>query len=138
MYLTPAHGEPGGDGGHFGLAPLRAPWSLLRSSLRILLQSTPEGFDLQGAARALRSSEGVTHVHRVHVRSLTSGRNLMSGHICVRSIAADGARVLRESTDELRQRFGVYFSTLQVEEKCLADEAGTEAIDITKQPHARA
>ena len=118
----------------FGLVLFWASWSILRSSLRILLQSTPEGFDLTGAIGALRSIEGVTQVHHVHAWSLTSGRNLMSGHLCVRSIAADGARVLREASDRLKQHFGVYFSTLQIAEECRSGEADAAEIDITKGP----
>lgn len=125
----------------FGLALFWASWSILRSALRILLQSTPEEFDLKGAIGALRSIEGVTDVHHVHAWSLTSGRNLMSAHICVRSIASDGARVLREASDRLKHRFQIYFSTLQIEEQCLAGEEGAEAIDVTKRrmaPEVRA
>ncbi len=118
----------------FGLVLFFASWSILRSALRILLQSVPEGFDLEGATTALRAIPGVTDVHHVHAWSLTSGRNLMSGHLCVRSIAADGTRVLREASARLRRQFGVYFSTLQIEEECLAGEAGARAIDVTREP----
>jgi cobalt-zinc-cadmium efflux system protein len=116
----------------FGLVLFWASWSILRSALRILLQSTPDGFDLKGAIAALRGIEGVTDVHHVHAWSLTSGRNLMSGHVCVQSIAADGASVLREASERLKQHFGVYFSTIQVEEECLSGEEEASEIDITK------
>ena len=116
----------------FGVVLFWASWSLLRSTLRILLQSTPEDFDLEGAMDTLRSIEGVTDVHHVHAWSLTSGRNLMSGHLCVRSIAADGSTVLKEASDRLRHRFGVYFSTLQIEEECLSAEGQAVGIDITR------
>ena len=115
----------------FGLALFWASWSILRSALRILLQSTPEDFDLKAAVEALKSIEGVNNVHHVHAWSLTSGRNLFSGHICVESFTADGERVLREATDRLRQRFKVYFSTIQLEENCLAGEEHASDIDIT-------
>ncbi|HEX7127370.1 MAG TPA: cation diffusion facilitator family transporter, partial [Thermodesulfobacteriota bacterium] len=83
----------------FGLALFWASWSILRSALRILLQGTPRDFDLDGAIEALRSLEGVTDVHHVHAWSLTSGRTLFSGHVCVRRFAEDGERALREATD---------------------------------------
>ncbi len=118
----------------FGLVLFWASWSILRSALRILLQSTPEGFDLEAAIGALKSIEGVEDVHHVHAWSLTSGRTLFSGHVCVRRFAEDGERVLREATDRLKQRFEVYFSTIQVEEACLAGEEGAADIDITRRP----
>ncbi|HEX7125285.1 MAG TPA: cation diffusion facilitator family transporter [Thermodesulfobacteriota bacterium] len=115
----------------FGLVLFWASWRVLRPALRILLQGTPEGFDLGAAIGALRSIEGVTDVHHVHAWSLTSGRNLFSGHVCVRRFAEDGERVLREATDRLKQRFHVYFSTIQVEEACLSGEEQAADIDIT-------
>ena len=118
----------------FGVALFWASWSILRSTLRILLQSTPEDFDLGGAVGALRTIEVVTDVHHVHAWSLTSGRNLMSAHVCVRNIAADGSRVLKEASEHLKHRFGVYFSTLQIEEECLSGEGQAAEIDVTRDP----
>jgi cobalt-zinc-cadmium efflux system protein len=116
----------------FGIVLFWASWSILRSALRILLQGTPEGFDLEAAIGMLQSIEGVTDVHHVHAWSLTSGRNLFSGHICVRSFAEDGERILRDASGRLKQRFNVYFSTIQIEEECLSGEENATAIDITK------
>lgn len=116
----------------FGLVLFGASWSIIRSALHILLQSTPEGFDLKGAIEALQSIQGVKDVHHVHVWNLTSNRNLFSGHIHVQNFAEDGERVLREASDRLKQRFKIYFSTLQVEEGCLSGEEQSADIDIQK------
>lgn len=105
--------------------------SIIRSALYILLQSMPEGFDLNGAIEALQSIQGVKDVHHVDVWSLTSNRNLFSGHIHVQSFAEDGERVLREASDRLKQRCKIYFSTLQVEEGCLVGEE--QPADINSQ-----
>jgi cobalt-zinc-cadmium efflux system protein len=115
----------------FGLVLFWASRKILSSALRILLQSTPDDFDLTAAIRALQSIPAVTDVHHVHAWSVTSGRNLFSGHICVNSLSNDGSRVLREATDGLRQRFNVYFSTIQVEEQCLSAQEPAREIDIT-------
>lgn len=116
----------------FGLVLFWASWTILRSALRILLQSVPEGFDMNAAVGELQNIEGVKDVHHVHAWTLTSGRNVFSGHICVQSFARDGERVLREASDRLKQRFQIYFSTLQIEEDCLSGEEGAVDIDITK------
>jgi cobalt-zinc-cadmium efflux system protein len=115
----------------FGLVLLWASWGILRESLHILLQGTPEDLDLDEAIRAIQNIEGVTDVHHVHAWSLTSGRNVFSSHVCVGSWE-DGERVLKQVNDLLRDRFKVYFSTTQIEEHCLAGEEGAEAIDITR------
>lgn len=120
----------------FGLVLFWASWIIIRSALRILLQSTPEGFDVEEAIQALQSIKGVKDVHHVHAWSLTSGRDLFSGHVRVRSFANDGERVLREATERLKDRFKIYFTTLQIEEQCPSSEKDTASIDITGK-HAK-
>lgn len=117
----------------FGLVLFWASWSILRSALRILLQGTPKGLDLEGAIAELETIEGVHDVHHVHAWSLTSGRNVFSAHLCVGDPQRHGERVLREARDTLSEHFGIYFSTLQVEETCAADEEPAPEIDITRQ-----
>ena len=124
----------------FGLVLFWASWHILRAALRILLQGTPESFDLDAAIEALQGIEGVKDVHHVHAWTLTSGRNLFSAHLRVRSFSKDGERALHEASAHLKERFGIYFSTLQIEEKCLSSEHGAADIDITKkhpESHAR-
>lgn len=121
----------------FGLVLFWASWTILRSALRILIQSTPEGFDLDAALAGLRGIRGVKDVHHVHAWSLTSGRNVFSAHLRVESFARDGERVLREASDRLKEGFKVYFSTLQIEEKCLSSERDAAAIDVTKKTAVR-
>lgn len=115
----------------FGLVLLWASWGILRDSLHILLQGTPEDLDLEAAIAAIRKLEGVTDVHHVHAWSLTSGRNVFSSHVCVRDWK-EGERVLKQVTDLLRDQFDVYFSTIQIEEYCLDREEGAAEIDITR------
>ena len=117
----------------FGVALLLASWNILRSSLRVLLQSTPEGFDMERALSELQGINGVRDVHHPHAWSLTSGRNLFSAHIRVRDYAEDGERVLAEATDHLKRHYSVYFSTIQVEEDCLTEEESATAIDVTEE-----
>ena len=116
----------------FGLVLFWASWKILRDSLHILLQGTPEDLDLAAAIRAIRETDGVVDVHHVHAWSLTSGRNVFSGHLRVRDFAHDGERVQQIVHDLLKDRFKIYFSTVQIEERCLEGEEGAEAIDITR------
>lgn len=114
----------------FGVVLVWASWDIIKSALRILLQSTPEDLDLEAVVGELRSISGVRDIHHVHAWSLSSGRNLFSAHIRVKNFAGDGERVLREASDRLRQRFKIYFSTIQVEEKCPSGEEHAEGINI--------
>lgn len=115
----------------FGVVLLWASWGILRQALHILLQGTPEELDLDDAMTVLGGIEGVTDVHHVHAWSLTSGKNLFSAHLRVTD-PAQANRVLRKATDLLQSQFHIYFSTLQIEQVCQADEDdGASAIDIT-------
>ncbi|KAB2792288.1 cation transporter [Brucella anthropi] len=113
----------------FGLVLLWASWGILREALHILLQGTPEDLDLEDAIEAIRQLEGVTDVHHVHAWSLASGRNVFSSHISVGDWQ-EGERVLRQANNLLRERFNIYFSTLQIEEYCLDGEDSAAEIDI--------
>ena len=119
----------------FGLVLFWASWKILRDSLHILLQGTPRDVDIDAAVEAITEVDGVTDVHHVHAWSLTSGRNVFSGHICVGDFARDGERVQRAVHRILKDRFKIYFSTVQIEETCLEGEEGAEAIDITRSTH---
>jgi cobalt-zinc-cadmium efflux system protein len=117
----------------FGLVLLWASWSILREALHILLQGAPEDLDLESAIEAIRGLDGVRDVHHVHAWNLTSGRNVFSSHVCVRDWQ-EGERVLRQASNLLRERFNIYFSTIQVEEYCLDGEAAAADIDIMQSP----
>lgn len=122
----------------FGLVLFWASWTIMRSALRVLLQSTPEDLDVADVIRALRDLDGVTDVHHVHAWSLTSGRNVFSGHVRVRDFAGDGARVQEEAHRLLRERFAIYFSTLQVEDRCSLDDDRAAEIDVTRDAKSAA
>lgn len=112
----------------FGVVLLWASWTIMRSALRILLQGTPDGLDLDAAITALGQVPGVRDVHHVHAWAITTGRTVFSAHLHVPEAARDGEAVLEQSRNLLRDRFDVYFSTLQVERSCAAEDAAD--IDI--------
>lgn len=115
----------------FGLALFWASWRIIRDSLAILLQGTPRDLDLDAVIDAIRRVPGVTGVHHVHAWSLTSGRNIFSGHVTVGEYAS-GQQVLQSVHDLLKQQFGIYFSTVQIEEHCLEGEEEAAEIDILR------
>ena len=64
----------------------------------------------------MRSVTGVSNVHHLHVWTITSGVDAMSGHV-VLADGADGDRVLGELQKRLEQEFKIRHSTLQLEGK---------------------
>src|SRR5699024_4571727 len=110
----------------FGLVLLWASWTILRSAMRILLQGTPEHLDVREATALLRGIDGVADVHHIHAWTITSGRTVFSAHLRVSSLPEAGDRVLHQATDLLQDRFGVYFSTLQLEQTCPDEERAAD------------
>lgn len=114
----------------FGFVLVWASWGILRDSMHLLMEGTPAEVSLADVTQALEQLEGVDDAHHVHAWALTSGRYVFSGHLRARE-GADPQAVLETAHAMLRERFGFFFVTLQVEDRCL-DESGAEAIDITR------
>ncbi|KAA0909741.1 cation transporter [Aquicoccus porphyridii] len=119
----------------FGFVLIWASWGILRDSMHLLMEGTPADVSLPEVTQALEALNGVADAHHVHAWALTSGKDVFSSHLRVRE-GADPQEVLKAAYGMLRDRFGFFFVTLQVEERCL-DERGAEAIDITRSDEGR-
>jgi cobalt-zinc-cadmium efflux system protein len=97
-----------------GLLVLASTVGVLRESLGVLLEGTPEGLDARAIGTAMASFEGVVDVHDLHVWTITSGFPALSAHVLVRP-DADCHAIRRELEVLLRERFELTHTTLQVE-----------------------
>jgi cobalt-zinc-cadmium efflux system protein len=93
---------------------LLAAWPLLRRSGRVLLEAAPEGVDPGEVAAAIRSHDGVTDVHDLHVWEISSGFPALSAHVLVER-GGDCHAIRRELERLLHDRFGLDHTTLQVD-----------------------
>lgn len=89
-------------------------WALLREAIDVLLQATPKGIDLADVRAHLLGAEGVADAHDLHAWALTSGMNVVSAHIILKS-GADPAAVLDEVCACLADDFDMEHSTIQLE-----------------------
>jgi cobalt-zinc-cadmium efflux system protein len=103
-----------------GVLIIPRAWGLLRSVIDVLLESTPRHLDMREIEAAMRGVPGVDSVHDVHVWSITSGFDAMSGHVRSNGRATDD--VLHDLQRALRERFGIEHLTLQVEAADHADD----------------
>jgi cobalt-zinc-cadmium efflux system protein len=89
-------------------------WRLLRSSLHILFEGTPEGISLSEVVRAIMEIDGVRNVHDLHIWSICSGYPALSVHIC-----SDFGNTTDEQMSAikniLQERFGIEHTTIQFE-----------------------
>ena len=97
---------------------------LLRESVDILLEATPQDVDPQEIAETLRQVPGVRAVHDLHVWSITSGMPALSVHLVVdKGWFQDGGRILLEAKEMLNRRFNIDHTTIQVESEEYTAEA---------------
>jgi cobalt-zinc-cadmium efflux system protein len=89
-------------------------WRVLRSSLHILFEGTPEGISLSEVARALADVDGVRNVHDLHIWSICSGYPALSVHICADFDDTSHER-MSAIKNILQNRFGIEHTTIQFE-----------------------
>ena len=93
-------------------------------------------FNISTAAALLAAGAGVRvakHGNRSFTTSCGSADVLEALGVRIELAVEEMERVLREAGEHLKERFGVYFSTLQIEEHCLSSEQGAEDIDISRR-----
>lgn len=101
-------------GAAIGIFIIPRTWVLLTHAVNILLEGTPIGLDAAKLERDLQSIHGVLDVHELHVWTITSGFDAMSGHLVVAD-DADQQAVLRAAQSRLHDDFGIDHTTIQIE-----------------------
>ncbi len=101
--------------GLIGLAILPRTWLLLSECVNILMEGTPGRIDLSSLRKSITAVEGVLDVHDVHVWTITSGLDAMSGHILIDN-RAPAEEVLTRVTKILNDDFDLHHTTIQVEQ----------------------
>lgn len=110
-------------GAGIGLFIVPRTWALLKQVTHILMEGTPANVDLAILERKLLAIAGVTAVHDLHVWTVTSGFDAMSGHLVVADMSR-GREALREARRVMKDSFGIDHVTIQVEDEALrAEEA---------------
>ena len=109
-------------------------YRVVRDSVHILMEGTPEGISLTNVETQLLAHPQVEQVHDLHVWSITSGLNALSCHVVV-----DGEMSIYESNRliaDLEQRLldlGIHHVTIQVESA--AQTHGDALVcDISERP----
>ena len=85
------------------------------------MEGTPPNVDVKLLKTKLIAIAGVTAVHDLHVWTLTSGFDAMSGHIVVADLSS-AAGVLRQARQIMKDDFGINHVTIQIEDEILRAE----------------
>lgn len=110
----------------FGFVLLWASWGILSDAMHLLMEGTPDDIELPTIAARLAEIEGVQDVHHVHGWALTSGRYVFTAHIRVPDQKIDPDDTLKAAHRILKDEFGFFFSTIQIETTCLDERHATE------------
>lgn len=97
------------------LLVLRAGWSLMKSSLHILMEGTPRGLDIPALRQDLVAHvPGLAGVDHVHAWSITSGRVMATMTVTLRD-PAHPAPVIAALKARLGDRYGIRHSTVEID-----------------------
>jgi cobalt-zinc-cadmium efflux system protein len=97
---------------------------ILRESIHILLEGVPPSVDLKKITAEIKSVDGVLDIHDLHVWTISSGMNVLSGHVIVKDqMVSESARIIDEIDKILRMKFNVSHTTIQI-------ESGKDTVDI--------
>ncbi len=96
------------------LAILYRTWLLICECTHILMEGSPGHINLNDLHKAILSIPGVIDVHDIHVWTITSGLDSMSGHVLIDN-QIPSTEVLNKVTQVLNNDFHLHHTTIQVE-----------------------
>ena len=124
-----------------GIAAFILPriWHLLREITDVLMETAPRHIDVEAVREAVCEHGGVRAVHDLHVWAITPNRIYLSAHV-VGDEDVDRDRLIVGVNRLLRERFGVWHTTLQIEgpnEVAFSGQSSTDACDPCAAPEPR-
>lgn len=89
---------------------------MMRSTIRILMDSVPEDIDLDELVAAMEAVEHVEQVHHVHVWQLDEHHRALEAHVVMDASGIEQFEVVKAALKTMLQaRYGIGHSTLEVE-----------------------
>lgn len=93
---------------------LKGAWGVVQHAVHILMEGTPAAIDLQKVKQSLESIDGVLNVHDLHVWTVTSGLDSLTGHLLIED-SQDSQRILQQAIQIVEDRFKIKHATIQIE-----------------------
>lgn len=90
---------------------------LLWKVLRVLMQGTPSGINIQHLCQQLEQVKGVKGIHDIHTWSLTSGYDVFDAHVTIDpTLVGERKRLLQNLRTVINNELGRAHVTIQLEE----------------------
>ena len=102
-------------GGIIAIFVLFSAFTIIRDSLNILLEATPNSIDFDSLVKDIENIEGVEGIHNVHLWSLCSNLNIMEAHIFTNITDMVEIEYLKIKVKKELEKFNIKHSTLEFE-----------------------
>ncbi|MGR9105774.1 MAG: cation diffusion facilitator family transporter [Gammaproteobacteria bacterium] len=93
---------------------LNSSWTLLTDSLHLAMDAVPGRIDPNQVRDFLLSLPGVASLHDLHIWGMSATEAALTAHLVIPERGADDG-FLHQIADELKDRFGIGHSTIQIE-----------------------
>lgn len=93
---------------------LYSSWNLLSESIGILMENAPRDINVEDVEQCIVDQPAVQSVHCLHVWMIGSGLKTLSAHVVLDHQAIEKFE-LHRVRDQLKEKFGIEHTTLQVE-----------------------
>ena len=91
-------------------------WGIIKQTIHILLESTPENVDLPKMVEDIRQVDGVHDIHDLHVWSINENLRMLSAHVVTNDISIrEGAYIQQNINELLAHGYNIQHATLQLE-----------------------
>lgn len=97
---------------------LRGAWGVMKQAFHILMEGTPPNVDINEVKEDFLRIDGVIDVHDLHIWSITSGLDALSGHLLIED-HRDHQSILQQAITLVEEKFGIQHATLQIENSSL-------------------
>lgn len=106
-------------------------WRVIKETYVVLMEGTPKDIDFDEVVKTIQKVPGVSGIHDLHIWSLTSNRNAMSGHIVVDGgiTVRDTQQILREIEAVVARKYRIGHTTIQFEDTTHPHEQDMFGID---------
>jgi cobalt-zinc-cadmium efflux system protein len=91
-------------------------WDIFITSIRILMQYTPEGIDVKQIAEEISNIEGIKNLHHVHIWQLNDHDIMFESHIDLdKDIPISGFEEIMKKIEPVLHKYDIHHFTLQPE-----------------------
>ncbi|MFL6482974.1 MAG: cation diffusion facilitator family transporter [Nitrososphaera sp.] len=94
----------------------RSAYTIVKNSTHILLEGAPSKLDMQEIIITLKQLDGVVDVHDLHVWTISTGMDALSGHVVIRDqMLSESSTILSQINTVLAKRYNITHTTIQME-----------------------